>query len=224
MEYVAVDAAIVDGPDTVILFNAPNFVTLQFSEAGANDDHLLGPVKSIWNDWPFLRGTQFANGFNAAFRIPGSSRAYVFVGGNYALIDIQDQCIVEGPKKIWDGWQSLRTTAFVDGIDAVFPSSCKDEYYMFRNDHYAVVNLVEDRIIQGPLEIGDGWPSLKGTKFESGIDAAFVFPDKEEVYMFRGDHYVLVAYEPGTTNDRIVSGPGMIRNAWPSVRSTCFDV
>lgn len=51
--------------------------------------------------------------------------------------------------------------------------------------NYAPAGRTDDRIVNGPLFIGAGFPSLVGTAFaEYGIDAAFGCHDGDEAMIF----------------------------------------
>lgn len=112
-------------------------------------------------------------------------------------------------------------------INAAFRSSRKNEAYIFMNDEYALMNYApgtkNDRIVNGPLLICDGFPSLIGTPFgEHGIDCAFD-TDKNEAYIFSGNLCAYIDYAPGTTDDKILSGPMSIRDMFPCLKGTVCE-
>lgn len=54
------------------------------------------------------------------------------------------------------------------------------------------------------------------------IECAFNFSDKEDAYLFIADRYLKIYYAPGTTNDKILSGPESIGNGFPYLKDTIF--
>lgn len=66
------------------------------------------------------------------------------------------------------------------------------------------------------------WYADKVANFESYINAAFRSSTTNEAYLFMMDEYVLVDYAPGTTNDRVVNGPLLICDGYPSLAGTAF--
>lgn len=57
---------------------------------------------------------------------------------------------------------------------------------------------------------------------DSYINAAFRSSRRDEAYLFMKNEYMLVNYAPGTTNDRIVKGPLLICDGYPSLIGTAF--
>uniref|UniRef100_A0A803LPQ6 CCHC-type domain-containing protein n=1 Tax=Chenopodium quinoa TaxID=63459 RepID=A0A803LPQ6_CHEQI len=107
-------------------------------------------------------------------------------------------------------------------IDAAFRSSLSNEAYL----DYAP-GTANDRVINGPLFIPYGFPSLKGTAFadwrntifESGFDAAFASHRNNEAYLFKGDSYALINFAPGSADDYLIGGVKKILPNWPSLQS-----
>lgn len=60
------------------------------------------------------------------------------------------------------------------------------------------------------------------TNNESYINAAFRASASNEAYLFMRNEYVLVNYAPGGTNDRIINGPLLICDGYPSLADTAF--
>ncbi|MFI1303021.1 hemopexin repeat-containing protein [Streptomyces sioyaensis] len=217
--------------DEVYLFRGNQYALVK-SAPGTTDDKIINGPKAIAEGWPSLKGTVFENGIDAAVQSPANTEeVYLFKGDQYALVNYAPGTtgdkIINGPKAITEGWPSLKGTVFEKGVDAALRSSRKDEVYLFKGDQYALVKsapgTTDDKIINGPKAITEGWPSLKGTVFENGIDAAVQSPaNTEEVYLFTEDQYVLVNYAPGTTDDKIINGPKLIAEGWPSLKGTVF--
>ncbi|KAK9939207.1 hypothetical protein M0R45_015913 [Rubus argutus] len=115
-------------------------------------------------------------------------------------------------------------------IDAAFRSSRANEAYLFMNNEYVLLNYVpgttNDRVVNGPLLICDGYPSLAGTAFaEYGIDCAFGShnPDQDEAFIFSGNLCAQIKYAPGTTDDRVIKGPKTITGMFPFFERTVFQ-
>lgn len=115
---------------------------------------------------------------------------------------------------------ALKGTVFETGIDAAFESSRKDEAYLFKGNLYALLNYSDDNHeLSNIKDISEGFPSLKGTIFDKGIDAAFASHRFNEAYIFKGDTYALINFAPGSTDDYIVNGPKKTLPNWPSLNS-----
>ncbi|XP_061348581.1 uncharacterized protein LOC133293962 [Gastrolobium bilobum] len=108
-------------------------------------------------------------------------------------------------------------------INAAFPSSKTNEAYIFMKNEYVRLNYVNDWIVNGPLLICDGFPSLIGTSFgEHGIDCAFD-TDNNEAFIFSSNLCAYIDYAPGTKDDKILSGPTTITAMFPSLKNTVFE-
>ncbi|KAM3393626.1 hypothetical protein ACQJBY_014388 [Aegilops geniculata] len=112
-------------------------------------------------------------------------------------------------------------------INAAFRSSRSNEVYLFMQNEYVLLNYApgttDDRIVNGPLLICDGYPSLSGTAFgEYGIDCAFDIHHGNEAFIFSGNLCAHIDYAPGTTNDRIINGPMTITAMFPFFNRTVF--
>ncbi|CAK9150968.1 unnamed protein product [Ilex paraguariensis] len=66
------------------------------------------------------------------------------------------------------------------------------------------------------------WYARDVAKYESYIDAAFRSSKTNEAYIFMKNEYVLLNYAPGTTNDKVLNGPLLICDGYPSLTSTAF--
>ncbi|RWR84635.1 albumin-2 protein [Cinnamomum micranthum f. kanehirae] len=131
-------------------------------------------------------------------------------------------------------------------IECAFNFSNSEEAYLFIADQCLQINYApgttNDKIIKGPMSIGDGLPYLKDTIFvmglmlhlpllekmrrtifEHGIDAAFASSKENEAYIFKGDQYALINFAPGTTEDSIIQGPKRITLSFPSLKETIFQ-
>ncbi|KAM7486051.1 hypothetical protein LguiA_002060 [Lonicera macranthoides] len=181
----------------------------------------LGPM-SIGDFFPSIRNTIFATGIDAAFTSSAKNEVYIFRSNIYILLNFVSGNIIGGPKKITDGFYSLKDTIFEHGIDAAFASSEYNEAYIFKGDQYALINFApgttNDYLLNPPKKITLGFPSLKGTVFKDGLDAAFSAKAKNEAYIFKGNSYALINYAPGTTDDYIINSVTPISDGFQSLK------
>ncbi|CAK9139962.1 unnamed protein product [Ilex paraguariensis] len=113
-------------------------------------------------------------------------------------------------------------------IDAAFHSSCENEVYLFMKNEYVLVNYApgttNDKVLYGPLLIGAGYPSLKGTAFaDPGIDCAFGSHHKDQAFIFSGNLCAQINYAPHSSNDKIIKGPMTITEMFPFFKGTVFE-
>ncbi|KAH7866208.1 hypothetical protein Vadar_017078 [Vaccinium darrowii] len=66
------------------------------------------------------------------------------------------------------------------------------------------------------------WYAVDVANCESYIDAAFRSSRENEAYLFMNHEYVLLDYAPGSTDDRVVNGPLLICEGFPSLADTAF--
>ncbi|XP_054814168.1 albumin-2-like isoform X2 [Prosopis cineraria] len=124
-------------------------------------------------------------------------------------------------------WYANRVEDIDSYINAAFRARSTNEAYLFMKNDYVLVNYApgstNDRIINGPLLICDGYHSLVGTAFgEHGIDCAFD-TDGTEAFIFSGKLCACINYAPGSTNDRILQGPMTIAAMFPFFKGTAFE-
>lgn len=124
-------------------------------------------------------------------------------------------------------WYANRVEDIKSYINAAFRASSSNEAYLFMKNEYVLVNYApgstNDRIINGPLLICDGYRSLVGTPFgEHGIDCAFD-TDGTEVFIFSEKLCAYIDYAPGSTNDKILQGPMTIAAMFPFFKGTVFE-
>ncbi|KAF7142559.1 hypothetical protein RHSIM_Rhsim05G0142600 [Rhododendron simsii] len=113
-------------------------------------------------------------------------------------------------------------------INAAFRSVCRNEAYLFMNNEYVLVDYApgstDDRVLNGPLRICEGFPSLRSTTFaEYGIDCAFGSHHGDEAFIFSGNLCAQINYAPGTTDDKIIKGPMAITDMFPFFKGTVFE-
>ncbi|KAJ1432379.1 Hemopexin-like repeat [Sesbania bispinosa] len=190
---------------------------------GTTDDKIVNGPLLICDGFPSLIGTSFGEyGIDCAFDTD-YNKAFIFSMNLCAYIDYApgttDDKILSGPMTITAMFPFFKSTVFEKGIDAAFRSTRNKEAYLFRGDQYALINYNSKNLI-AIRNIRDGFPSLVGTVFENGIDAAFASHRKDEAYLFKGEYYALINFAPGTTDDYIIGGRvKQILPNWPSLRS-----
>ncbi|KAG5551738.1 hypothetical protein RHGRI_009974 [Rhododendron griersonianum] len=113
-------------------------------------------------------------------------------------------------------------------INAAFRSSCTNEAYLFMKDEYLRYDYspgsTNDKVLNGPLRISEGYPSLKNTAFaEPGIDCAFGSHHEDEAFIFSGNLCARFNYAPGTTDGKIIQGPMTIIEMFPFFKGTVFE-
>ncbi|KAH7689142.1 ADP-ribosylation-containing protein [Dioscorea alata] len=201
------------------IFMNDEYALLNYAPGTTNDSILNGPLL-ISDGYPSLKGTSFANyGIDCAFG--DGEEAFIFSGNLCAKVDYApgttNDKITRGPMTITTMFPFFKGTVFEDGVDAAFESSRKNEAYLFKGNKYSLINFTNSRLIAIRL-ITEGFFSLKGTIFESGIDAAFASHRKNEAYLFKGSSYALINFAPASTDDYIIGGVKEITRNWPSLR------
>ncbi|KAL9319431.1 hypothetical protein ACSQ67_015948 [Phaseolus vulgaris] len=157
---------------------------------------------------------------NAAF---GSSRdyeVYFFMKDKYVRLYYtpgkSDDKILTNLRLISSGFPSLTASFFAElGIDLLaFGSTKGKEVYLFKGNKYTRIDYDSKQLIGGIRNIVDGFTILRGTIFESGIDACFCSHKESEAYLFKGKKYVRIKFTPGTSGDRIVGEVRPILDGW----------
>ncbi|XP_014510891.1 albumin-2 [Vigna radiata var. radiata] len=217
-----INAAFRSSRENEVYFFAKNkYVRLYYTPGGT--DKILTNLRLISSGFPSLKGTPFAEpGIDCAFDTEGSE-AYMFSGNNCAYIDYApgttNDKILVGPYTIADMFPALNSTMFADGIDSAFRSTRGKEVYLFKRNGYACIDYDSKQFVGSIRKITDGFPVLRDTIFENGIDACFAFHEEPETYLFKGDKYVRIHFTPDKTDDtRRVGFIRPILDGWPSLR------
>ncbi|XP_014511316.1 albumin-2-like [Vigna radiata var. radiata] len=219
---VYIDAALPSSkPFQVYFFMKNKYVRLYYTP-GALGDELMTPLELVSAGFPSLAGTPFAEqGIDCSFNTEGSE-AYIFSDKNCAYIDYAPNTgndrILVGPITIAEMFPDLTNTVFAEGVDGAFRSSIGKEVYIFKGAKYTRITYDTNKRIIDILDITEGFPVLKGTIFENGIDACFSSHLENEVYLFKGDHYVRMKVTPHETNDTLVSAVTPIVEGWPPLK------
>ncbi|RDX79087.1 hypothetical protein CR513_40531, partial [Mucuna pruriens] len=188
---------------------------------GGDDKILTGP-RLICDGFPSLVDTPFAEyGIDCAFDTE-DDKAFIFSTNLCAYIDyapgtVNDK-ILSGPMTIASMFPVFKDTVFENGIDSAYRSTRGKEVYLFRGNKYGRIKYDSKELVGTIRDITDGFPILRGTIFESGIDAAFASHKEGQLYFFKGDTYVRIHYNPGTTDhDYIIDKVKPIVSGWSSL-------
>ncbi|QCE05053.1 albumin-2-like [Vigna unguiculata] len=205
----------------VYFFMKNKYVRLHYTP-GTYDDKILTNLRLISSGFPSLAGTPFAeSGIDCSFDTE-ASEAYVFSGNHCAYIDYApgttNDKILVGPTTIAQMFPVLKNTVFADGIDSAFRSTRGKEVYLFKGNEYCRIAYDTKKLVGSIRNIGDGFPVLKGTIFESGIDACFASHTESEAYLFKGEKYVRIKFSPGAYDDALVGDIRLILNGWPVLK------
>ena len=139
--------------------------------------------------WPGMPEA-FYKGIDAAFVREDNGKLYMFKGDQYVrFTKVDDGVDADYPKPIVGNWPGL-PASFQSGIDAVFWRKSNGAVYMFKGDQYVRFTKVDDGVdADYPKPIAGNWPGLPAS-FQSGIDAALMRKDTNQIYFFKADQYV----------------------------------
>ncbi|KAM7489060.1 hypothetical protein LguiB_026544 [Lonicera macranthoides] len=203
------------------IFTIDQCLQINYAPRTTKDFIIKGPM-SIGDFFPSLKNSIFATGIDAAFTSSVENEVYIFRSNMYILLNFVSGDIIGGPKKITNGFPSLKKTIFKNAIDAAFASSRDDEAYIFKGDQYALINFAsgttDDYLLHPEKKISLGFPSLEHTVFKDGLDAAFTAKAKNEAYIFKGNYYALINYAPGTTDDHIIHTVSPVSDGFHSLK------
>ncbi|KMT16251.1 hypothetical protein BVRB_3g054050 [Beta vulgaris subsp. vulgaris] len=127
-----------------------------------NDKIITGP-KPIADMFPFLRGTVFENGVDAAFESSRPFEAYLFKGDQYARINYSANGHLITITSIRQNWPCLRGTMFENGFDAAFALHVPNEAYLFKGDSYGRLKFTPGATndeLRWSGKIKDSWRGL----------------------------------------------------------------
>ncbi|GHG62155.1 hemopexin repeat-containing protein [Streptomyces griseocarneus] len=219
-----IDAAVQDpGDPTRGLFLFRDSEVLYYH---LDNDTITGP-NPIAQHMPGLANTPFAHGVSVALTVPGSTdQLWLFRGDDYVRYNIQTHTIEVGPKRVHEGWASLRRKTFVDGVSAVLPCTggvTPTEVWMFHDDLYLRFHLANNTVTKEAATVASGWPHLDTNGFADRVDATI--PRPEEVgqpaaaWFFHDDQYLRYDLE----NSRVDVGPRPIADGWTGLKGTGFE-
>ncbi|TNH42318.1 fucose-binding lectin II [Photorhabdus luminescens] len=113
--------------------------------------------------------------------------SYFFL--NEENIKFNNQCLntyIGYPQPISQDWPNL-PVKFQRHIDDII--NLNGFLYFFKGSQYLKFDIAKAEVVDGPKFIVDGWPELKGTEFENGIDAAIELTTNT-VCFFKGKYCV----------------------------------
>ncbi|XP_014513242.1 albumin-2-like [Vigna radiata var. radiata] len=208
-------------PFQVYFFMKNKYVRLYYTP-GTTGEELLTPLELVSAGFPSLAGTPFAEqGIDCAFNTEGSE-AYIFSNKTCAYIDYAPNTgndrILVGPTTIAEMFPDLKNTVFAEGVDGAFRSTRDKEVYIFKGNQYARIDYNTKKLTQRFYEISEGFPVLKSTIFENGIDACFASHLENEVYLFKGDEYVRMKADPHGSQDTLLGDVTLIVEGWPVLK------
>lgn len=159
-----------------MIFSGNLCARINFAPRTTRDRIIQGP-KTIWQMFPFFKGTNFVNGIDAAFESTVASEAYLFKGSEYALIDYSKLILIK-MCAITDEFKCFRNSdLFARDIGAALASHVSKDAYLFKDNNYILFNFTPREtnhyIIGGPKEIVPrNWLSLKGIlpRKNKGVD------------------------------------------------------
>ncbi|KAL9319421.1 hypothetical protein ACSQ67_015938 [Phaseolus vulgaris] len=124
-----------------------------------------------------------AYGIDCSFDTEGN-KAYIFCDQTCAYIDYANDKILSDTT-INQMFPVLKDTVFEHVIDSAFRSSGGKEVYLFKGNKYCCMDYDSKQLVEPIRNITDGFPVLKGTIFEDGIDASFASHNENQAYLFK---------------------------------------
>ncbi|CAQ85934.1 MULTISPECIES: fucose-binding lectin II [Photorhabdus] len=116
------------------------------------------------------------------------------------------------PQPISNDWPDL-PVEFQRHIDDVI--NLNGYLYFFKGSQYLKFNIAKAKVTDGPKFIADGWPGLKGTEFENGIDAAIELTTNI-VCFFKGSDCIDYAVNSHTIKRKSISDRWKITKTYPA--------
>ncbi|NHB94128.1 fucose-binding lectin II [Photorhabdus cinerea] len=115
-----------------------------------------------------------------------NSNTYLFLNSENIKYNDQLHKVHTGyPQPTSNDWPGL-PIEFQRNIDDVI--NLNGYLYFFKGSQYLKFDIEKAQVSEGPKHILEGWPGLKGTEFENGIDAATEWVDTTQdiVCFFKG--------------------------------------
>ncbi|MCT8344484.1 hemopexin repeat-containing protein [Photorhabdus kleinii] len=108
------------------------------------------------------------------------------------------------PQLISKDWPNL-PVEFQRHIDDVI--NLNGYLYFFKGSQYLKFDIAKAQVSEGPKHIIEGWPGLRGTEFENGIDAATEFVDtkRDVVCFFKGRDCIDYTVSSHTISKKTIS-------------------
>lgn len=112
-------------------------------------------------------------------------------------------------------------TYYLDGNKK--PANLKLDFYLPAED--TVTNPPNRRRRRSSSASAKDWYANETTTLQSYIDAAFRSSRQNEAYIFMKNEYIIFDYAPTgspSTRDKVVKGPALISEGFPSLKETSF--
>lgn len=109
-----------------------------------------GSVKKIFDVWPALKDSEFANHIDSAVNIPGTNKSYLFWNGYYRLFNLDTGKPESGSLTISNHWKGLDGTTFAQKIRAALS-----------DENSGQILLYSDIAVPGKIPSG-GWGACSG--------------------------------------------------------------
>ncbi|WHM37848.1 hemopexin repeat-containing protein [Streptomyces sp. BPTC-684] len=166
-----------------------------------------------------------------AFYVGGSGGIAAYPKLTLKVVPVTADCSESGQAGSLGCRNPLQDTPFEKGIDgAVAVPGSKSDLYLFKGDGYVRYNTGNDTVDKWGeggklLSLADHWPGLKGTGFETGIDAAVEVPGSwDSVYLFKGSKYLRYNVQ----EDKVEKWGGdtgvlSLADHWPGLKGTGFE-
>ncbi|EYU13405.1 fucose-binding lectin II [Photorhabdus aegyptia] len=115
------------------------------------------------------------------------------------------------PKPISNDWPDL-PIEFQRHLDDVI--NLNGYLYFFKGSQYVKFNIAKAKVTDGPKSIAEGWPGLKGTEFENGIDAAIELTTNS-VCFFKGSDCIDYVVNSHTIKRKSISDRWEVTKKYP---------
>jgi hypothetical protein len=163
---------------------------------------------------------------DAAFCSTTINECYVFVKDKYVVLNYAPgkpkREIITGPKKIIDRFPMFANTIFENQIDCAFDTTDNNAYF-FSGDQCVKTTAPQStnaRLVSGPMLITAMFPTLIGTGFENGINAAMRNHSQTLIHLFKGDNQVVLNL---ITYELLNHATMKISKAFPPFTGTVFE-
>ena len=192
--------------DEGYFFTDTCFIHMKY-DPQSNKFKIIGRVMNISEQWKSLDQLGFAT-VDEILPIPKTDEAWFYCGGDVAKLKVDPRggdALAGGPGEVVVvASNSLRQAGFAT-IDAVVMDG-EDKAILFRGTLCVIVDINNDRILEGPLLTACRFPALANIGFTI-IDTSVPVPNSQsEVFVFCGDKYIKAT----TSLDTVLSRPNKI--------------
>ncbi|KEH16358.1 albumin-2 protein, partial [Medicago truncatula] len=159
----------------------------------------------------------------AAFRSSRPYECYLFVKERYVILNYHNKELISGPVDIEAGFPMFSKTIFKRGVDSSFETEGNVAYFFYKSkcvktDYAPRSGPAAARIVIGPVEIVEMFPSLEATPFANGIDAALKYNGSSQIALFKGNMCGVLDY-----NSNYVYNVVNITSIYPAFVNTVFQ-